>query len=494
METAGFYGKLPSHGDFVSRRVSRSFLATWDDWLQKCLARSQQDLGEQWLDAYLTSPIWRFVLSPGACGDQACLGVLVPSVDRVGRYFPLSIVIVVPDGVSPLGLGVSAQDWYERAEQLLLSVLGDGAPDLETFDGLVKELTLPVTYNEIPSPGVSPIPAEHSWSLPLQDATDIGNATSRLLDLMLTEQYGAHSTWWTDGSDILPPVMLTTASLPLPARYTVMLVGDRMPDETEHIETAVDDSAAMALKSLEDLINAPVPVKYVSAGKTDKGKVRSVNEDALLENCGDGLWLVADGMGGHADGKTASGAIVKALTGLELPHTIDGKVAVVSRALQTVNRELRNHALRHPKSSGLGSTVAVLLAAGSSCAILWAGDTRVYRKRGVEFEQLTTDHSERQELAARGDIASILSASNIVTRAVGGEETLHVSTVYATVQSGDRFLLCSDGVHQEVLSNDLYALLDQSDRRKACDDIIASVNGGRAPDNATVLIVDANAA
>src|SRR5882724_4478562 len=89
---AGFYGKLPCKGDFLQRRVTQEFVDTWDAWLQQCLLTSRQSLQERWLDAYLTSPVWRFALAEGVCGSGAYVGVMVPSVDRVGRYFPLTLV------------------------------------------------------------------------------------------------------------------------------------------------------------------------------------------------------------------------------------------------------------------------------------------------------------------------------------------------------------------------------------------------------------------
>src|SRR3954465_3512054 len=88
----GFYGKLPSHGDFLKRRVSDGFVSVWDAWLQESLATSKAALGDAWLDVYLTSPAWRFICGPGACGPAVVAGVMVPSVDRVGRCFPLTLV------------------------------------------------------------------------------------------------------------------------------------------------------------------------------------------------------------------------------------------------------------------------------------------------------------------------------------------------------------------------------------------------------------------
>ena len=90
-ECAGFYGKIPSLGDFVSRRLPRRFITPWETWLQEAMANSRQQLGDSWLDNYLTSPMWRFALTPGICGESGWAGIIMPSVDRVGRYYPFTL-------------------------------------------------------------------------------------------------------------------------------------------------------------------------------------------------------------------------------------------------------------------------------------------------------------------------------------------------------------------------------------------------------------------
>ena len=94
----GLYGKLPSHGDFLRRRVSDAFVRVWDEWLQECIAASRSALGERWLDVYLTSPVWRFGADAGAFGPAPVVGLMAPSVDRVGRYFYLTLVAELPEG------------------------------------------------------------------------------------------------------------------------------------------------------------------------------------------------------------------------------------------------------------------------------------------------------------------------------------------------------------------------------------------------------------
>ena len=93
--SAGWYGKVPSLGDFVTRRLPGSFVAAWDDWLQASIAASRATLGPRWQPLYLNCPIWRFALFPGACGPGAWAGVMMPSVDRVGRCFPLTIAATI---------------------------------------------------------------------------------------------------------------------------------------------------------------------------------------------------------------------------------------------------------------------------------------------------------------------------------------------------------------------------------------------------------------
>ncbi|HEX7639444.1 MAG TPA: type VI secretion system-associated protein TagF, partial [Burkholderiaceae bacterium] len=92
----GFYGKLPGEGDFVSRRLPWEFTSAWDDWMQQGLVASRHALGGRWLELYLSAPVWRFQIAAGVCGPLAWRGLFFPSVDRVGRYFPLTLACADP--------------------------------------------------------------------------------------------------------------------------------------------------------------------------------------------------------------------------------------------------------------------------------------------------------------------------------------------------------------------------------------------------------------
>jgi len=232
----GFFGKIPSHGDFITRNLSRSFLDVWDGWLQASIAESKAKLGEAWLDAYLTSPIWRFVLVPGVCGAQAWAGILMPSVDRVGRYFPLTLATSLEDGVNPFLVPHQAEDWFAAAEDLALRALDDDhfeANGLQAAMDAVAPIELPTTPSE------SVASAGDAWSLVLIGPTG-GEICAAFSQTLVRERADAYSVWWNMGSDELPPASLVVAGLPDPRAFTELLFASWT--ETAGLPVAVEES------------------------------------------------------------------------------------------------------------------------------------------------------------------------------------------------------------------------------------------------------------
>jgi type VI secretion system protein ImpM len=133
----GFFGKLPGRGDFVRRDLPNGFVDTWDAWLQRGMEASHNALGEGWLDAWLCAPIWRFALPAGICGADAWAGVMMPSVDRAGRYFPLTLAAAAAPGVPPAA--VLDGEWIAALEAVALSALGEDG-DFDRFAGGVANL------------------------------------------------------------------------------------------------------------------------------------------------------------------------------------------------------------------------------------------------------------------------------------------------------------------------------------------------------------------
>ncbi|MCD5995974.1 type VI secretion system-associated protein TagF [Pseudomonas sp. CDFA 602] len=212
MTTVGFYGKLASRGDFVSRGLPQSFIQAWDAWLAAGLLASQKQLGQTWLDAYLVSPLWRFVLAPDVCGPQAVAGVLMPSIDRVGRYFPLTVALPIEADQASGALIGAADDWFERAEELLLATLEPQAT-FESFEAGLHALGAPAVAAREPAVEFSGLQ---------RTASDTPQA--RLAALVEWACEGA-SVWWGKGSESIAPGMLRCRGLPAAADFGSFLLG-----------------------------------------------------------------------------------------------------------------------------------------------------------------------------------------------------------------------------------------------------------------------------
>ena len=227
---AGFYGKMPAKGDFVARRLPHSFVEPWDLWLQAALEVSRAQLGEAWLDAYLHGPVWRFVVPEGQCGNLAMAGVIVPSVDRVGRYFPMTVAAPLPANMLPIDVPRLAADWFELVEELALSVLDDDF-NFDAFDRTVEDAGPLPGNKDHTSAGTTP-PAAIAGRLPAGVRQAIGPdgdpwpTFPHLLHSVLTAAMGRYGLWWTAGSPRLEGSLLVCPTLPAPDRFAALLDGD----------------------------------------------------------------------------------------------------------------------------------------------------------------------------------------------------------------------------------------------------------------------------
>ncbi len=234
---------------------------------------------------------------------------------------------------------------------------------------------------------------------------------------------------------------------------------------------------------------------WVSAGITHAGAVRRINEDAFIERPDIGLWGVADGMGGHRAGDTASQAIIDALARFDDQRPLAGRLDQVDDAMEAVNSHLL--ALRDAGAdrSIVGSTVAILVLGEHNLAVaLWAGDSRIYRYRDGALEQLSTDHSRVAEYVEQGLIApeeaQSHAESNVVTRALGSSEDEVLEAGLYDFQAGDRFLLCTDGLNRHIEDEQLRGLLAEGAPRQVCDRLLDDTLERGGVDNTTIVVVD----
>jgi type VI secretion system protein ImpM len=220
----GYHGKLPAKGDFVTRRLPRGFLDPWDSWLQDAIGGSRTRMGEAWLDAYLTSPIWRFALSPGLCGEAAVAGVVMPSVDRVGRYFPLTIVALLADGADPLAVPVDAAGWFDKAEDLARSALAD-AFDFDGFDAQVAALGPPAVGEAGSADVAAAMETPSGLRVAISSAAAVDRAYRRLVARSVSVSYPQPSLWWSSGSHDIAATFLICKGLPSAEGFAAFLDG-----------------------------------------------------------------------------------------------------------------------------------------------------------------------------------------------------------------------------------------------------------------------------
>jgi serine/threonine protein phosphatase PrpC len=229
---------------------------------------------------------------------------------------------------------------------------------------------------------------------------------------------------------------------------------------------------------------------------THVGKVRRQNEDNYLVATPRGLWAVADGMGGHAAGETASRIVVDELAAVATPATAADLLAGCEQHLISANSRLKT--LGDERGTLIGTTVAVLLIFDRHYACIWSGDSRIYRLRQHRIEQISVDHTEVQELISAGRLTAAEARAwprrNVITRAIGVGDDPELEIKGGALEPGDTFVICSDGLTAHVEDEEILALAGENPPQRACDLLVDLTLNRGAVDNVTVVAVRFDAA
>jgi type VI secretion system protein ImpM len=223
--SAGWYGKIPAAGDFIARRVPPSFGKAWDRWLQGVLAGSRERLAGGWRDAFLSMPVWRFVLSPAMLNHNAWAGIMVPSVDAVGRYFPLAVASALPSASLDLVATLfAARSWFEDIEAIALSAIAPGT-DSGTVDAAIAGKPFRLDWLRYPEARDDTVPMRGAkpqmlW-LPL-DGDGMATSEAATLAARLAEPAGA---WLAEQSELFGRSLLLCEALPAAEQYCAMMDG-----------------------------------------------------------------------------------------------------------------------------------------------------------------------------------------------------------------------------------------------------------------------------
>jgi type VI secretion system protein ImpM len=220
---AGLYGKIPGLGDFLHRGLPSSFVEPWNAWVSAGFLKSRELLGEAWMQAYLTSPPWRFLVEPGVLGADGWVGTMASSVDTVGRCYPIAAALPLPEDTRLQWLGAELESLTDRLERIALDLI-DGAVTPEAAMTRIDGLALAAMH------GSAPVPLLGRGG---RERLMLGKAPAPLAGLALRwlGEAGPHgeddrlSAWWHGGWDETPAAHLVTAGLPAPETFASLLDG-----------------------------------------------------------------------------------------------------------------------------------------------------------------------------------------------------------------------------------------------------------------------------
>ncbi len=241
------------------------------------------------------------------------------------------------------------------------------------------------------------------------------------------------------------------------------------------------------------------PVFHISSADTSHpGKVRTRNEDSLLSLSEQNLWAVADGMGGHQSGDFASQTITDNLALFQQQESLSDSILLLEENILNSNGIIRQRAQKMGPNATIGSTVVCAYIWHQYLFTLWAGDSRLYRYRDNSLNRLTEDHSYVEELVKLGHIDAIEAekhpAANVVLKAVGIDDVLHLDFDCFEIMPGDIYILCSDGLYKDLEEGAMSSLLENNgvDVVQLTERLLSASLAGGGTDNTSIVTLKVN--
>lgn len=222
----GWYGKIPGRGDFIARRVPVSFSEPWDRWLQQAIEGGQRRLGGGWRDTFLSMPVWRFALGPGVVGVSAWAGLMVPSVDAVGRYFPLTVATALPPrSLDPVATLLGAGRWFDEIETIALEAIAPGA-DAARIDAALARSRFETRWLATVEADRATLPVQGGKPRMLCFGLQAGAAIpASALRALAARMRGPHAAWLAEPSELFGRSLLLCEQLPSGEQFCAMMDG-----------------------------------------------------------------------------------------------------------------------------------------------------------------------------------------------------------------------------------------------------------------------------
>lgn len=229
IQKSGYYGKLPIRGDFIQRNLPAQFITIWDEWLQSVLHASQKTLGDKWLDTYLVFPVWRFFLSQDS--GEKYTGIILPSVDKVGRYFPFTIVTSLARETAVDPFISQHEDWYAQAEHIAIQALEENI-EFDQLNQAIDNLSI----FDCSEPHLTPDIKRNAYHISLNEQTSLDEALARIQSRMHPSSAHQVSYWWNENKMDNQGDLLCYPGMPDDTVFVAMMNGQWEFCPIHHIE------------------------------------------------------------------------------------------------------------------------------------------------------------------------------------------------------------------------------------------------------------------
>lgn len=470
----GFFGKLPSHGDFVSTGLRRSVQDALDAWLQAGIAKAHQHAGENWEAIFRNMPAWRFVAERGVWGPVTVAGVIVPSRDRVGRSFPLVITAQLHEFTEDTRKLCLDETWFLALEALAETVLRRDF-ELDTFTASLKRLRhiRPSDQHFEQRAGRSQRPDTLWWRFDPDDRQNKGfrsGGAPQPTDFLELLMAGMEASGPAQPEPAAQPTTEPEAAPvqphpPAPANL------NRVEPEPAH-----DPSREPTREPAPRPVAAARNFRLRHDKATHAGTRLSLNADAVLAQHTPFLFAVADGVGDGNEAVEASRQTIAMLADTAPQDTIESLVQEMKGKLGRANGVLQSTGGswgRKPPSASLVSLGVI----EDRFALIWAGDARAYLLRDGMMRCLTRDHVS---VGLRRSLA----------RAIGLAGQLSPEVILDELQAGDRFLLCSHPLSRVIPERNIAEILLSGDIDDIANTLIQEGLIANCRENLSAVVID----
>ncbi|KAA9384306.1 type VI secretion system-associated protein TagF [Neorhizobium galegae] len=434
----GFFGKLPSHGDFVWTGLGRKLHDALDAWLQSSLQAIQAEFGNQWERRFRSMPSWRFIVEQDLWVPATVAGVIVPSLDRVGRSFPLVVAAQLP-GFSGDPRSLCLDDTWFIATEGLAETSARHDFDIDTFTTSLKRL-------RPPRPGQ------------FDDGVEQSSLTS------------PGTLWWRMNPEDRRMKGFRVSGAPGPSDFLRLFAEDatREAEQPGSVPPRHQPTAEPSghLKLLHSYASHP-------------GTRLSVNADSIFISSIPSIFAIVDGVGDGTSAIEASRIAAGMLGDAASQETIEALVQEIKGKLGQAHGVLQSGHLTSERPAPSASIVA-LASLHESFAVLWAGDARCYLLRDGMMRCLTRDHTK---IGLRRSLA----------RGLGLKGQLVPDVVSGRFHSGDRFLLCSNPVPQVLSERSIANIMLSTGLDKVSAVLTQEALIGNCRENLSVTVVDVKA-